>query len=235
LQSAVTIKGEAHRYAPKAIPELDQAVGLARLALGLLENLSYMDRLLGGEDLLSHAARIHLGEVVQDVRGIFTALARVKNLQMEVDAVAWNAQDRRLWGDRGLIAQLVFNLIHNALRYARADTTVRVYGGEEKGRIFLTVADVGLRIPPDQRERVFDRGYRTSKARAMDPSGTGLGLWLVRRICDLHRAEIKCEEEEYHEQIWTVFRVWFPPAGAGGGRPGLRDEATLGVDPGPGL
>ncbi|HEX5202415.1 MAG TPA: ATP-binding protein [Actinoplanes sp.] len=82
------------------------------------------------------------------------------------------------------IGRVVANLIDNAERHARSRVTVEVADEGEYARI--TVRDDGPGIPPEDRERVFDRFTRLDDARARDAGGTGLGLAIVRELVRRH-------------------------------------------------
>jgi signal transduction histidine kinase len=82
------------------------------------------------------------------------------------------------------IGRVVANLIDNAERHSRSRVTVEVADEGEYARI--TVRDDGPGIPPEDRERVFDRFTRLDDARARDAGGTGLGLAIVRELVRRH-------------------------------------------------
>lgn len=86
--------------------------------------------------------------------------------------------------DAGMLRQVVRNLTANARRHARSRVLVEV-AGDEHGAV-LVVDDDGSGIPPDQRERVFDRFVRLDEARSRDAGGSGLGLAIVREIVRAH-------------------------------------------------
>lgn len=90
----------------------------------------------------------------------------------------------RVRGDASALAQAVRNLADNAARHATSKVAVgvRVTGDE----VELTVDDDGPGIPPDQRERVFDRFVRLDEARARDAGGSGLGLAIVKEVVAAH-------------------------------------------------
>jgi signal transduction histidine kinase len=60
---------------------------------------------------------------------------------------------------------------------------------------------------------VFERGFRTPQAKASVPHGTGLGLWLVRKILAAHDAQIACTDERDDGATRVVFRITFPHPG----------------------
>jgi signal transduction histidine kinase len=96
-----------------------------------------------------------------------------------------------LQGDRQLLAQMISNLVENALSHTPAGSTVSlsVTAGPT-----ITVADNGPGIPADERERVFDRFYRLDRSRTT--SGSGLGLALVKAIAGLHGMVITLEDNQ---------------------------------------
>ncbi len=90
-------------------------------------------------------------------------------------------------GDVQQLTRLVRNLLTNALRHA--DTLVRIgLSDGERGGVVLTVADDGPGVPPEDRERVFERFVRLDEARSSREGGTGLGLAIVRDIATAHGA-----------------------------------------------
>ncbi len=92
-------------------------------------------------------------------------------------------------GDRELLAQLLVNLLENALHHTPAGTEIDVRAAREKGVVVAEIADHGPGIPREEREAVFRRFYRLERSRTSP--GQGLGLSLVRAIADLHDAHIE--------------------------------------------
>ena len=94
----------------------------------------------------------------------------------------------RVFGDAERMHQVVLNLVENAVRHSpqpgRVALTASRPGGN--GRVRIEVTDQGPGIPPDEAERVFERFYRTDRARSADAGGTGLGLAIARWIVDGH-------------------------------------------------
>ncbi|MDQ2916630.1 MAG: sensor histidine kinase, partial [Pseudomonadota bacterium] len=93
----------------------------------------------------------------------------------------------------------------NALRYTPRDGRIDVTVDRDASGATLSVADTGPGIPPDARERVFDRFYR---GEVNEESGSGLGLSIVKRIADAHQATITLDTPA--EGSGLVVRVRFP-------------------------
>ena len=100
--------------------------------------------------------------------------------------------------DLALIERVLVNLIENARLAAGADGRVAVRARAEAGEIVLTVEDDGPGIAPEIRERLF-RPFVTGR-----PEGTGLGLFLVHRIVELHKGRVAAEERPGGGTTFTV-------------------------------
>lgn len=120
--------------------------------------------------------------------------------------------------DRDLVRQLLLNLVTNARKYVAPGTVPRVVvTGHRRGdRVVLDVADNGIGIPDDQRERVFERFYRVpgGAAESTGGGGSGLGLAICRTIVDRHGGRLWCEPApSYDGSTGTVFHLDLPAAG----------------------
>jgi two-component system phosphate regulon sensor histidine kinase PhoR len=98
--------------------------------------------------------------------------------------------------DVNRLDQVLANLVDNAIKYGRAEGSVRVGGGKlDDGKLEIFVRDDGPGIPPEALDRVFERFYRVDKARSRDQGGTGLGLSIVKHIVQAHGGEVRVESE----------------------------------------
>ena len=96
-------------------------------------------------------------------------------------------------GNRLLLSRLMQNLLENAYRYGKENGKVNVSLKKETNSIILSVADDGIGIEKDEQEKIFERFYRSDSSRSV--KGTGLGLSMVKRIAELHSAEIDLRSE----------------------------------------
>ena len=99
-----------------------------------------------------------------------------------------------LTGDRQLLAQMVSNLVENALTHTPAGSTVRLALRKVGTRLELEVGDNGPGIPEAERDKVFDRFYRLDRSRTT--AGSGLGLALVKAIATLHGLSLRLEDRQ---------------------------------------
>jgi len=115
--------------------------------------------------------------------------ARGVKLVNEVGALVAQADPNRL-------QQVLSNLVDNAIKYGRAEGTVKIQArAGADGKIELCVADDGPGIPAEARDRVFERFYRVDKARSREQGGTGLGLSIVKHIVQSHGGKVWVESE----------------------------------------
>ncbi|HEY1355526.1 MAG TPA: ATP-binding protein [Solirubrobacterales bacterium] len=96
--------------------------------------------------------------------------------------------------DPDLVAQVVRNLLANARQHAGTGGRVALSSHEDGPDLLVAVEDDGPGIPPDERERVFDRFHRSEPARERATGGAGLGLGISRSIVDAHRGRIWIED-----------------------------------------
>lgn len=92
-------------------------------------------------------------------------------------------------GDEGRVEQVLDNLLSNAVKYT-SEGHIRLSWEREDDKIKVSVKDTGIGISAEHLPFLFDRFYRTDKARARDSGGTGLGLAVVKRILEAHGTEI---------------------------------------------
>lgn len=95
-----------------------------------------------------------------------------------------------IYGIVQLIESIIYNLCDNAIKYNRRGGSVSVEVKNENGFAVLTVTDTGIGIPPEHRERIFERFYRVDKSHSKESGGTGLGLSIVKHAARLHNAEM---------------------------------------------
>jgi two-component system sensor histidine kinase KdpD len=91
-----------------------------------------------------------------------------------------------VWADKQLLQMALFQLLDNAAKYSRPGSSIVVDVQEEPAEMFITVRNEGSFIPAEERDKVFQRFYRSpgSEHRA---AGTGIGLSVVRRITEAHQ------------------------------------------------
>jgi signal transduction histidine kinase len=130
---------------------------------------------------------VDLSDVVSDAVDLYEPVAEDSGVDLALDTVA----PVTINGNRELIAQALFNLLDNAIKYADGTpgAAIRVNLAENEGEIVLSVADNGPGIPADRREDVTRRFVRLDESRSKP--GTGLGLSLVDAVVRLHGGRLE--------------------------------------------
>ncbi|MCW9707058.1 sensor histidine kinase [Fodinibius salsisoli] len=142
--------------------------------------------------------RFELSEIAEHMIEWHADSADQKSITLQIDQHSCVAV-----GDPGKIEQVVDNLISNALKYTNSGTVSLHYAQEGDG-VKIEVADTGIGISEEHLDRLFDRFYRTDKARSRDKGGTGLGLAVVKSILTAHGTDIKVESK-----VGKGTKFWF--------------------------
>lgn len=161
-----------------------------------------MVRLIG--DFLN-VSRLQTGKFVIEKHDIDMA----QLVQNEVDALSASAAGRDLSFlyrrpidiplvaiDENKIQQVVMNFCDNALFYSRPGSVITVSLKKVGQTLELVVKDTGIGVPEDQKDRLFTKFFRASNAKQQRPDGTGVGLFLAKKVIDAHGGEIIFESKE---------------------------------------
>ncbi|MCI0748589.1 MAG: ATP-binding protein [Verrucomicrobia subdivision 3 bacterium] len=157
----------------------------------LIEDLLTISRLESGGTVMNFQ-QVDLGEAVARAVDDLQSRAREKEVTIE-NSVPPGLVAR---ADAERLHQVLCNLIENAIKYGRAQGRVAVGArAVAPDKIEGWIDDDGPGIPPEARERVFERFYRVDRARSRDTGGTGLGLSIVKHIIQAHGGEVWVKSE----------------------------------------
>ncbi|MGZ5412153.1 MAG: sensor histidine kinase [Solirubrobacterales bacterium] len=157
----------------------------------LLREVTRMDRLVGSLLLLARAERGTLLETrLVPLADLLADLERDMPLLGAESFEISPAPSGSIEADPDRLAQVLRNLVSNAVRHGGPEGTVRVAVEEAGDAVRFAVGDDGPGIPPEQLDRVFDRFYRTDPGRGRDSGGSGLGLTIAKAIVEAHGGTI---------------------------------------------
>jgi two-component system phosphate regulon sensor histidine kinase PhoR len=128
--------------------------------------------------------------------------ARKNNIKLSV-----TGEHLKVRGSQGLLEELIYTLCDNAIRYNRPGGKVVVDVSGRDGRVWLSVSDTGIGIPPEHQDRIFERFYRVDKSHSKETGGTGLGLAIVKHIAISHGGKITVRSKV---DVGTQIKVSFP-------------------------
>ena len=179
----------------------------------LKEQLDRLNRLIGS---VLNISRIELAKqtvklVALDLNNVIENELRVHYPVAESKGLSLSFKPapnlRTVMGEPAQLAQVVMNLVANAINYTESGT-VEVRTMQDDGHVAVEVRDSGLGIAQEDMANLFDRFYRGRTAVEAALPGTGLGLSIVKEIIDLHQGQIEVESEVGKG---TLFRVLLPP------------------------
>ncbi len=159
---------------------------VARLT-GMVDDLFELSRIQAGTLQLS-PDRIVLGDLVSDAVASTEALARAKDVRLAGEAIEPLVID----ADPGELSRVLANLLINAVQHTSAGGSVHVEARREADRALLAVTDGCGGIPEAELDRIFDAGWRGTRARTPGADGgAGLGLAIVRGVIDAHDGQVR--------------------------------------------
>jgi len=160
----------------------------ARRLSGLIEDVLQVSRIESGT--MQYQPRpVRIAQLVRQT--LEHADTHPLDVRLEVGL---GAEELEVMVDPGRIGQVLTNLLENAGRYAANGRRLDVVVGcpNHNGSVEVRVADAGPGIPAEQREHVFGRFVRLNAA--LEPQGTGLGLYISRQLAELHGGSLRLEE-----------------------------------------
>lgn len=167
----------------------------------LIDQLLMLAKAESDEFALSHID-VDLVDMCQQVLERFLPYAIAKNIDLGYEG---SRQPIYLNGNKTLLAEMVGNLVDNAIRYSAHGGKVTLSIANTENRITVSVSDNGPGVPPEEREKLFQRLYRSDSSRQAE--GAGLGLAIVKEIADRYGAVLGIEPADAGG---SVFRVSFP-------------------------
>lgn len=133
-------------------------------------------------------------DVSQVVDRVTTAMAPLARQERNLSLVHNSAADiPPALADPDRLAQVLANLIRNAVNHTPDGGIITVTTAAEPGAVTIAVADTGIGIEPQDLPRIFERFYRTDESRARDTGGSGLGLAIVRELLTAMGGSITAE------------------------------------------
>lgn len=187
--------------------------------LELIKSLLDLSKLESGTMSL-RKGNVDCGALARDVATTLAPTARKKNVSL---AASVNGELPLYNGDAERLRQILLNLTENAIKFTPADGSVEievrlveqdvrpgtissgaVLGSPKRRVIEIRVADSGVGIPEDQRERVFDAFYQVDNSSTREVGGSGLGLSIVKRLVDAHDGQVYIESNEPRGTVFVV-------------------------------
>ena len=154
-----------------------------------------IDNILNASRLENKALQLEKEEF--SLKDLVNAISVRFNTILGQDIVKVNCNETiEITGDKFMIETVLNNLIENAIKYAGKDQPIELYGSKEDGNIRFGVKDLGPGIDKDKRNIVFQKFYRIGNEEVRTQKGSGLGLFIVSELIQMHGGTVSCLENQ---------------------------------------
>ena len=179
---SMVLEGDAGEITPMQQKLLSEAFASSERMVHLINDFLNVSRLQTGKFMLD-ARPIDLAKIVGQEVDSLESTAKSRNLKIK-----YRAPSRMpvLYIDEGKVRQVIMNFLDNAIYYSREHTAITVKLSVEAGEVLLEVHDTGIGVPEAEQARLFGKFFRATNARKQRPDGTGVGLYLAKRVITAH-------------------------------------------------
>jgi signal transduction histidine kinase/HAMP domain-containing protein len=197
----------AERQRSSAVEILDASRRLARL----IDDLLSVSRMESGR-LVLDPRPLDLAAVVERILSPFRAMATKHTIRTKVPANL-----PVVWGDPDKVEQILTNLVGNAIKYSPGGGEVLVTVDTDGDTVQVSVRDQGIGMSPRDMGQLFEKFYRVDREEVRRAGGTGLGLYITKRLVEMHGGRLWAES---WPGVGSVFRFTLPTSDelAGSGR-----------------
>jgi signal transduction histidine kinase len=163
----------------------------------LCENILLSSRLESASQVIEHQS-VDLNALIHEAADTYHQRMPSRRIIMEGN------ETEKISGDPLLLRLCLYNLIDNAIKYSPADTAVILQTATTLSGIRITVADEGPGIPDTEKEKIFGRFYRAGSERTRKTKGTGLGLYLSKKIAQAHGGTLRVKDNRPQGSIFVM-------------------------------
>jgi len=180
-------------------------------SIEMIRNLAFLSQLhssQGIESLRASSSLVNVPTLIIDSIQFFQESGQQHGLKI------W-LEDKKtqylVFGHRQLLKQVLLNVIDNCIKYSHPDTTISIETRVQKktGQLIIEVHNDGVGFENEERNKIFELGYRSQAAMDRKASGSGIGLFICKRIVELvHQGTIEAEHSSRTSK--TTIRMRFP-------------------------
>lgn len=158
----------------------------------LINDFLNVSRLQTGKFLIERRES-NIAEVLREQSQMLKVVAKQRDLTLR-ENIAKNIPTMSIDADK--IRQVILNFIDNAIYYSKPGSYVDIQLIKEGNEVVFTVKDTGIGVPKSEQDGLFGKFFRASNARQRRPDGTGVGLFLAKKVITLHDGRIIFQSEE---------------------------------------
>lgn len=172
-----------------------EADRLAELIAGIIDLSRIQDT-----NVLQSTEEVDVDELVTEALDHVQLLAKDK----EIEVVVGGTGNLKLWGNQQQLVSALRNLVLNAIHYSPKGSRVAIGTALNNGIVEISVVDQGIGVAQNEQERIFERFYRVDPARSRVTGGTGIGLAIVKNVCQGHGGTCTVWSEPGHGSTFTM-------------------------------
>ncbi len=179
---SMVLEGDMGKITPQQETVLKESFNSSERMVRLISDFLNVSRLQTGKFVIEkHPA--NLADVVeQEVSGL-QVIAASHQMKLAYQAPT-NVPDINI--DEGKIRQVIMNFVDNAIYYSRPDSTIIVTLEKKDDKVIFIVSDTGIGVPEAEQSKLFAKFFRATNARKQRPDGTGVGLFLAKKVVTAH-------------------------------------------------
>jgi two-component system phosphate regulon sensor histidine kinase PhoR len=190
LKSAAETLGRALETQPEVAGDFLEIIERNALRLqDLLEDLLDLSR-IESRELRLNLEPVEVGQAIRHALSLLREKAEEKQVRLSLELASGLRPAR---ADRRALAQVLSNLVDNAVKYGRHGAPVTVRAVAEGDMVRVSVEDVGPGIEAGHLGRLFERFYRVDPGRSRELGGTGLGLSIVKHLVEAMSGKVRVE------------------------------------------
>ncbi|MDB5184182.1 MAG: hypothetical protein JWO07_863 [Candidatus Saccharibacteria bacterium] len=183
---SMVLEGDAGRITPQQQKLLVEAFKSSERMVGLIADFLNVSRLQTGKFLIDKTP-FDLKKVLKEEIADLDVIADSHSINLRLKTATGHFP---VVADESKMRQVIMNFVDNAIYYSRANSTIVVNLERVKGNAALTVVDTGIGVPKSEQAHLFTKFFRAGNARKQRPDGTGVGLFLARKVISEHDGSI---------------------------------------------
>ena len=134
--------------------------------------------------------RTDYNELLEEVVNEFKPIASSKQIILSLEKPSFYQKDLHIYVDRDRIKEVLVNLIDNSIKYTGKGGRILLFPSVENSEVITSIQDTGIGIEPKLLNRIFEKFQQIPGSFLKENRGTGLGLFIVKSILDLHQGKI---------------------------------------------
>ncbi len=146
---------------------------------------------------------VNISQMLLEVKDEMAYRWKAKNVKVKIDS----PKELFIYTEGSALYRILTNLLSNSIKYSYESGEIKIEVVEEREKVEISIEDNGIGIKEEEIPRIFERFYRASNSSETDAKGMGLGLALVKHLCEVIKANIKVHSRY---TLGTTFTVVLP-------------------------